>query len=190
MREALECELSAIDAPAALEVLQRLVEEYAQLQQLLDRKRGTDLVTLSPVSVLAEQTFRIGLGLLQDTLELLQTARPSERHRLQSKVLELSQQIEALPLRDVHDERKAILESTRRSHQDRLNIMDKQVLQVDQLLHLAGRCEASLHRTRMELAALNATDSERSVREATERLQNTIEQAKDIQEELKTLALS
>jgi hypothetical protein len=41
----------------------------------------------------------------------------------------------------------------------------------------------------MELAALKSADSETAVRQATDNLQRTIDQAKDVQEELSKLGL-
>ena len=58
---------------------------------------------------------------------------------------------------------------------------------MDQLLHQCESCEASLHRTRIEIAALKADTAESSVRALTDTLRMTINQAKEVQEELKRL---
>ena len=57
----------------------------------------------------------------------------------------------------------------------------------DKLLYQSDRCEASLHRTRIELAALTAESSETSVSAVTETFEKTINQAKEVREELKRL---
>ena len=73
------------------------------------------------------------------------------------------------------------------SHKERLDMIKQQELRVDKLLYQCDRCEASLHRTRIELASLKTESSETSVSAVTETLQRTINQAKEVQEELKRL---
>ena len=80
-----------------------------------------------------------------------------------------------------------IKEATLASNKDRLTMVKRQELRIDELLHEADRCEASLHRTRIELAALKADSAEASVNSVTETLQRTIDHAKEVQEELKKL---
>ncbi len=65
--------------------------------------------------------------------------------------------------------------------------MGQLLLRVDQLLHQAGACEASLHRTRVEIAALRADSVESSVNAVIGTLRKTITQAKEVQDELKRL---
>ena len=43
-------------------------------------------------------------------------------------------------------------------HRQRLDLLDRLQLCVNQVLHRTGRCEASLHHTRMDLAAFEADD--------------------------------
>ncbi len=186
-REGLEAGFSDIDSSDGLSALQRLVYEYGQLQPLLDRKRATDSIGLAHIPHLVEETYRVGLGLLYDALELMRAVHPSERRRLEGEVLELEKRIEALRADKSQEERVKLIEATMSSHLERLDIMQKQRVRIEELLHLSGCCEASLHRTRMELAALKTADSELSVKEATESLRRTIDQAKEIQEELKKL---
>ncbi len=84
-------------------------------------------------------------------------------------------------------ERLRIKEDTLASHRQRLGILEQLQLSVDQLLFQAGRCEASLHRTRIELAAIRIGSSETSVDSVTEALRRTIQQAKEVQDELRRL---
>ncbi len=186
-REGLEAGFSQINSSDGLSALQRLVYEYAQLQPLLERKHATDSIGLVHISAALGETYRIGLGLLYDALELLRAVHPSESRRLEAEVLELEEKIEAVGTDESQEERVKLMQVRMSSHLERLDIMQKQHLQIEELLHLSGRCEASLHRTRMELAALKAADSEISVNDATESLRRTIDQAKEIQEELKKL---
>ena len=187
IRESLEAGFSQINFSDGLSALQRLVYEYAQLQPLLDRKRATDSIAIVQIPLLAEETYRIGLGLLHDAFEIMRAVQPSERQRLEAEVVELEKKIEPLRTDASQKERVKLMEETIISHLGRLDMMQKQQLHSEELLHLSGRCEASLHRTRMELASLKAADSEISVNEATESLRKTIDQAKEVQEELKKL---
>ena len=186
-REGLEAGFSQINSSDGLSALQRLVYEYAQLQPLLDRKRAADSIGLIHISASVGETYRIALGLLYDALELMRAVSPSESRRLEVEILDLEKRIEALRTDKSQTERVRLMQATMNSNLERLDIMQKQRLRIEKLLHLSGRCEASLHRTRMELADLKAADSEINVNDATERLRRTIEQAKEIQEELKKL---
>jgi hypothetical protein len=186
-REALEAGFSQINSSDGLSALQRLVYEYAQLQPLLDRRRAADSIGVVHISASVGETYRIALGLLYDALELMRAVHPSESRRLEAEVLQLEEKIEAFRTDQSEEERVKLMQATMISHLDRLDIMQKQRLRIEELLHLSGRCEASLHRTRMELAALRAADSEMNVNDATENLRRTIDQAKEIQEELKKL---
>lgn len=186
-REGLEAGFSQIHSSDGLSALQKLVYEYAQLQPLLDRKRAADSISLVFITASLGETYRLGLGLLADVLELMRAVQPAESRRLEAEVLELETKIEAARADQSQGERVKLMEAAMRSHVERLDIMQKQRLRIEELLHLSGRCEASLHRARMELAALNAADSAMSVNDATESLRRTVEQAKEIQEELKKL---
>jgi hypothetical protein len=73
------------------------------------------------------------------------------------------------------------------SHKERLELIGRLELRVDELLHQANRCEATLHQTRIELAALKADSAEASVSEVIQSLQSTISQAKEVQDEMKKL---
>ena len=83
--------------------------------------------------------------------------------------------------------RVTIREETVALHKDRLAMIDQQHAPIDELFYQCDRCEASLARARIELAALQAGSSETSVSEVTETLQKTIDQAKEIHGELKRL---
>jgi hypothetical protein len=188
-REKLETGFSELNSAKAITVLRRLVYEYAQLQPLLERRRSTDLMSMSQVPVLVEESYGIALDLLGDALELMQASHPSERKRLKAELAELRKKAAGMSDNEANKDRLILVDSLMSSHLDRLRIMEKQELRIEQLLHSVGLCEASLHRTHMELAAIKSADSEMSVRQATDGLQRTIDQAKDVQEELKKLGI-
>lgn len=186
-RKVLESGLSQAGSSEGLKVLQRLVSEYAQLQPLLDRPRTTDSLSTASINLMAEEIYRQGLTVLQDALELLRTVRPSEKERLETEALQLEQRIEALRKDESQKERLKLMDETLNSHLERLDIMRKQQLRIEELFHLSGRCEASLHRTRMEIAGMKAADSEAIVKPVMENLESTINGAKEVHEELKKL---
>ena len=113
--------------------------------------------------------------------------RVRSRARVRSRVGELEAQIGSLRGDEAQADRLRILEATVASHKERLDLIDGQQLRVDGLLHQSDSCEASLHRTRVELAALKADNVQASVTTVTDALQRTITQAKEIQEELRKL---
>ena len=83
--------------------------------------------------------------------------------------------------------RLRLKEDTLASHSQRLAMLEKLQLRVEQLLYQASRCEASLHGTRVELAAIRTGSSEATVDSVTEALRRTIHQVKEVQEELRRL---
>jgi hypothetical protein len=157
------------------------------LQHFLERKRATDSIGLVHISASVEDTYRTGLVLLYDALELMRAVQPPEKRRLESEIHDLKEKIETLGTDASQQARVKLMEATLSSHLERLELMQNQCSRIEELLHVSGRCEASLHRTRMELAALKADDSESQVRAATESLRRTIDQAKEVREELKKL---
>jgi hypothetical protein len=186
-REGLRAVFSEINSSDGLSALQRLVYEYVQLQHFLERKRATDSIGLVHISASVEDTYRTGLVLLYDALELMRAVQPPEKRRLESEIHDLKEKIETLGTDASQQARVKLMEATLSSHLERLELMQNQCSRIEELLHVSGRCEASLHRTRMELAALKADDSESQVRAATESLRRTIDQAKEVREELKKL---
>ncbi|HEU4390538.1 MAG TPA: hypothetical protein VFV34_22235 [Blastocatellia bacterium] len=186
-REVLDAGFSEINSSEGVRAVERLVYEYAQLKPILDHTRAADATGFARISLAVEETYRAGLGLLRDLLDLMRTAHPSERRRLEDEIIELEKNITLLRADKSQKGTVKLMETKMNFRLERLDLMQKQQLRIDELLHLAGRCEESLNRTRMELAGLKTTDSEMNVKETTESLRQTIAQAKEIREELKKL---
>ena len=125
--------------------------------------------------------------MLVDALELIEAMRGPRRHRLQAEIAELERETALSRVNGPPPERVEIRNAILVSHRERIALLDRLQLRVDQLLYQGGRCEASLHRTRIELAAIRAGGSETSVDSVVEALQGTIQQAKEVQEKLKKL---
>ena len=170
-----------------LKATKKLVYEYDQLQRVLRRKKETDPLSVAHIPALTEETYRQGLSVLGDVLELERVVHSSDKQGLEKEIVELERGIESLRGDETQAEQVKIKEATVTSHKERVNMIKEQQLRVDQLVYQSDRCEASLHRTRIELAALTAESSETSVSAVTETLEKTINQAKEVQEELKRL---
>jgi hypothetical protein len=176
-----------IDSIEGLKALHGLVREYEQLQPVLERSKETNPLALSYMAALAEQTYRQGLYSLADAFELAQALHFSDREALESETNTLKGEIASLSGDEAQAARVAMKRETLASHRDRLDLIEQQALRRDKLLHQADRCEASLARTRIELAALKADSSAASVSTLTEALRNTIAQAREVQEEMRKL---
>ena len=186
-RAVLESRFSRIDSDEGIKALSNLLGEYEQLQSALRRQLDTDPFSMSYLPALSEETYLRGLSVLSDALELMNAAGTPSRERLEREIAELEKGIEASKVDEAQAERLKIKEGTRASYRQRLDMLDQLQLRVDQLLYQAGRCEASLHRTRIELAAIRTGSSETGVDSVVEALQVSINQVKEVQEELKRL---
>ena len=105
------------------------------------------------IPALAAETYRRGLSVLVDALELIEAMREPRRGRLQAETAELERETATSRADRPALETVEIRKATLVSHRERIALLDRQQLHVDQLLYQGGRCEASLHRTRIELAA-------------------------------------
>ena len=186
-REALEAGFSAIGSTEGLKALAELVSEYEQLQPALGYQRDTDPFSMSLVLSLAVETYRQGLSILSDALELMRAVDTPGRERLETELAEMQRQVLTLRLDESQAGRLKLKEDTLASHRERLDMLDQLQLRLERFLFQAGRCEASLHRTRIELAAIRTGGSEATVDSVTEALRRTIHQVKEVQEELKKL---
>ena len=190
LKDDIQTGFSRVNSADGLKALQELVHEYEQLQPVLDRGRETDPLAVAHIPALAEETYRQGLRVLAGCLDLMREISSPSNQKLEAEVAELESQVGAMEQDEAQTERLSILKATVASHRERLGLVEAQSLRVDGLLHQSDSCEASLHRTRIELAALKADNVDARVGAVTNALQSTINQAKEVQEELKKLGLS
>ena len=190
LKDDIQTGFSRVNLADGLKALQELVYEYEQLQPVLDRGRETNPLAVAHIPALAEETYRQGLGVLAGCLDLMKEIHSPNNRKLEAEVADLEGQIGAMEKDDTQTERLSILKATVASHKERLGLIQQQSLRVDGLLHQSDSCEASLHRTRIELAALKADNVDVRVSAVTDALQSTINQAKEVQDELKRLGLS
>lgn len=185
LRETLQDGFADIDSVEGAKTLNRIGDEYERLLMALDTTVEISSILLPNLSTLADETYRRGLSVLSDALELMKTTRPTDRERIEEEVAGLEIEVDASATNDHGEEWHAIKEETLASHRKRLYMLDRLQLRTDQLLHQANRCEASLHGARIELAAIKAGMSETQVDSVIGALQSTIHQAKEVQDELK-----
>ena len=187
LRQSLETELEQIDSTEGLRVLTGLVGEFDRLRLALGRQDGAQLLSLSHLSGLATEVYGRGLGVLSHALELMTLVRSPGREGLVRQIAELEAEVGASKVDEKQAERRGIRESRLASHRQRLDMLDQLQLGVDRLLFQADKCEASLHRARIEVAAIRTGTSEWGVDSVIEALRRTIGQVKEVQEDLKKL---
>ena len=171
--------LGEADAGHGLNVLDGLVREF----ELLEPNEGRDdALYLSGIDALVDETYRRGLSVLGDALELINAGRASSREKVETEVAQLEEEAES-----ADPDRQGFMRDMLAAHRSRLEMLDLLQLRIDELVYQAFRCETSLYRTRIELAGIRAGSSKTSVDSVTEALNSTINQAKEVQMELKRL---
>ena len=176
---------------SGFKTLLELESEYRQLRAVLDRRQETDPLSVSYVPSLAEETYRQGLGVLQDGVTLVQAIRSPGKEALEERIREQEEEVEAFKAEGT-DEAKVrirLREEAIASTREQLELVQQQQLRVDELLHQCGQCVSALNRSRIEMAALKVEGARTSVDAVTASLRKTIDQAKEVQEELKRLGL-
>jgi len=178
---------SEIESARGLRALTGLVREHQELQRVLDQRRDSGLLSLAQVSPLAEETYRRGLEVLADALEIERVTVPSDQERLEADITVYEQEIGALEARGTATPLLEIKRATLALHRERLELVEQQAVRVGKLLYQCGRCETSLQRARIELSGLKTGHAEVSIGAVTDTLGRTIQQTREIQEELQAL---
>ena len=186
LRETLRRGFSSIRSTAGQVALRHLVAEHELLKALISRRGGADHVFGAQIPALAEETYRQGLYVLESVLELLLAIDSSNKRALEAEVAKLEKEITSLRAEGSQSERIR-RETSLSSCNDRLELMARQELKVEDFLLRADLSHAALQKTRIELAALKADGSNVGVIAVSETLQRTIDQAKEVQEELRRL---
>ena len=185
--ETLHSGFMSVGSAQGLKALGELAAEYQELASVLVRNSDADPLSITRLPILADETYRRGLSVLSDALELMKAADTSVRGRVQSEIAELEREIETSKGEATLAERSRLKEETLASHLQRLEMLDRLRLRVYQLLYQAFRCEAALQGTRIELAAVRTGSSQTSVDSVIDALERTMRQAQEVQEELKRI---
>jgi hypothetical protein len=164
-----------------------LVYEYSQLQPILTRRRLTDSLAVGQIPALADETYKQGLSVLQDALDLMEATSAKDKDRLDDENRQLVKEMASLSDDPAQAGRVRVRQERLASNKELLQIMNQQQGRIDELLYQSDRCGASLHRTRMELAAMRAEGSEEGVSAVVDTLRLTISHAKGVQDEMRRM---
>jgi hypothetical protein len=178
---------SEVNASEGLNILRALDHEYRLLSHVLNSGKEIDLLSSSTLEAIVYETYIRGLSILQDVLELERAIRSTNCDQLQSEIVELQRKVALIQADPAQQERVGHIHEWIGSNQERLMIVNKLKQRVEELLYQAKRCEASLGKTRIELAALKADASGTGVSAVIEALRKTIDRAREVQEELKQM---
>lgn len=176
-----------IHSNEGIKALYRLHYGYRQLQPVINRGKEVDLLSMSNVASLVRETYFQGLNVLEDVLELERALRSTNNAQLQVEIKDLEKMAAMVEQNPYKPQRLTLIQEKINSNKERLGMAEKLQLRLDELLHQADRCEASLGKTRIELAALKVDASDIAVNAVTNTLRETIKRAKEVQAELKKL---
>lgn len=164
-----------------------LENEYLQLQAVLNRGEEADLLSASNLALLVRETYLQGLNVLDHALELKRAIGSTNTIQLQGEIKNLERKLASARQSSANAENLQLIQEKLNFNKDRLNTVLNLQLRVEELLHQANRCEASLNKTHIELAALKADATDVNVTSVIATLQMTIERAKEVQSELRKL---
>lgn len=178
---------SDIGSAEGLEALDRLTNEFQQVQAVLGRWSGASLVSIGQIPTLAQETYRQGLSLLTNVLEMSHAVHDSDQSELETRLVALEQEIQGLVRDGSQAERFEIRRKRLASYKDQLLLVRKHELHSEELLLRVNLSEAALNRTLIELASLKAESSEAGISSVNKSLQRTIDQAREVLEEMQGL---
>ena len=187
LRKTINAGFMSISSSEGSTVLDQLSNEYDQLKASLGQQRLTDPLSVSVISALAEETYRRGLGVLCDTLDLMNVARTPGKEKLENEIAQVEGDIELLKNDRSQLDRLKLKEEVLASLKERLISVNGLILWVELLLYQAQRCEATLQASRIELATVRAGSTRSSVDSVIKVLEERIKQAKEVQDEVHRL---
>jgi hypothetical protein len=142
---------------------------------------------MAVVPALAMDTYKRGLSVLVDALELANTAQSSDVGALWREIEALEAEVASLENNASLAGRLEMKQDALASYRERVQLLEALRVRQDELFFQAQRCEASLNRTRFELTAIRTGSREASVDAVVEALRRTIDQAKAVQDEVSRL---
>jgi serine/threonine protein kinase len=167
--------------------VRELISQYDQLQATLAQRRSSDPLSVSILPALAEETYRRGLSVLSDALDLMNAIRTPSKERLLQDIAAARADVDALRDDASQAERLHLRQEVLTSCLERLAMLNKQQISVEQLLYQARRCEAALHAARVDLATIRTGGTRTGVDSVVQALQQRISQVKEVQDELARL---
>jgi hypothetical protein len=188
-RQDIQAGFFSVGSSTGLKTLTELNSSYEQLEPALCHGRSTDPLSVSLIPALAGETYRRGLSVLSEALELMNVIQTPGKENLEGEIAQMEMDFETSTVDETRTEQLLVREDTLALRRERLDRLNKLQLYVDRLLYQAQRCEASLHGTRIEIAAVRAGSSKTGVDMVVETLQRTIHQVKEVQDELERMGL-
>lgn len=181
---------TSIRSTEGVKALNRLVNEFEQLQELAKRWPESSIVSIGQIGqirALAEQTYRQGLTVLNSALELLLAVRQSDKRELETEIAALESEIQEMAEDESQAARLEIRKKKRSALKEGLELLSRQELHAEESLLEANLSELALQRTRIDLTSLRADSLEADVNAVSESLQRTIDQARDMLDEMRGL---
>ncbi len=186
-RETLRTGFTSIGSDEGIRALDRLVNEFDLLQEAISRWPESSIISIGQIPVLAEETYREGLNVLNSVLELLLSIDPSTKKGLEMDVEALESDIQALKRDGTQSSLLEIRTARRTELKERLELLSRQELRAEEFLLRSSLIEGALNRTRIEVASLRVDSSKGSVTAVSEALRNTIDQAREVLEQMREL---
>ena len=187
LRDTLRTGFTSIKSSEGVRSLNRLVNEYEQLQAVVRGWPEPNLVPIGQIPILIGQTSREGLDMLYGVLYRLQIVDTSDKKGLEAEVETLERDILLLKEDETQAELLKIREAMLSARNEHLRLLSSQELRAAEFLLRSSLIESSLNRTRIELASLRIDGSKGSVSAVVEALQRTIDQARKVMEEMRDL---
>lgn len=186
-RDTLRTGFTSIGSGEGIRELDRMSNEFDQLQDAVSRWPKSSIISIGHIPALADATYEEGLNALGSALELLISIDASERKCLEIDAKALETDIQALQ----EDETKSIRLELRMARlaelEERLELLNRQEIRAEEFLLRSSLIEGALNRTRIELASLRVDSSDGSVDAVSDVLQKTIDQAREVLEEMREL---
>ena len=187
LRDTLRTGFTSIRSAEGVRALNRLVNEYEQLQAVVRGWPEPNLVPIGQIPILIGQTYREGLDMLYGVLYRLQIVDTSDKKGLEIEVEALEKDIQSLKEDETQTERLKIRMDMLSSPREKLERLSDLELRAEEFLLRSSLIEGSLNKTRIELASLRVDGSKGSVSAVVEALQRTIDQARKVMEEMRDL---
>ena len=185
LREALQDRLTRLNSSEGLRALNGLVREYGQLRAMLASTPDASSLTIAQTRPLAEEAYRQGLSVLGDALLLIQDTSGPDLEQQERETAALEGEIAALQGDARQPGRLAELQGQLAAKQKGLEPVRRRRLRLEQRLDRCRRYQESLDQAREGLEGLKDDSAESRVSAVTEPLHRVIDQAKEVQEELK-----
>ncbi len=171
-------------------ILRDLDYEFQELRTLIARHKQTDLLTLSYLPALVDETLHQGLIVLDDALELARATPSGLDHRLELEMKELEEKVRQAGIENGKPDRVRLWQEQIDANRRQLDMLGRERLRLDGLFQQARKCQVALHDTRVQVASLKAETGTVSMNAVLETLQRTIDQARAVQEEMRKLGYS